>query len=373
MAAMKEHGIPHDRVNVHGGAVSLGHPIGCSGARMLVTLLHALRGPRAEARHRDALHRRWRGGGARGGAGLMAATKHTIGVVGTGTMGQGIAQVAAQAGYEVVFQNRRQESVDRGLTAITKQLERLVAKEKLTEGETTETLDRIRGVVPLEELKGCDLVIECAPEDLELKRELLEKLDAIVSDEAIIATNTSSLSVTKLASYLKRPAHFVGLHFFNPVPAMKLVEVVRGMRTSDSTVAAVRGLAEKLGKVPIDVKDSPGFVVNRVLFPMINEAAFALQQGVATPESIDECMKLRLQPPDGAAGARGSRRPRRRLRDPRLALPRVRRAALRAVPRDQEARRGRLARSQDRPRLLHVRREASATTAMPQASEGHEP
>ena len=229
----------------------------------------------------------------------MAAQKHTIGIVGTGTMGQGIAQVAAQVGYEVVFQNRRQESVDRGTKAIRKQLERMVAKQKLTETEMTETMDRIRGVVPLEELKGCERVIECAPEDPELKRELLQKIDQIVSDEAIIATNTSSLSITKLASYLKKPAHFVGLHFFNPVPMMKLVEVVRGMRTSDSTVAAVRGLAENLGKVPIDVKDSPGFVVNRVLFPMINEAAFTLQQGVADAKSIDECMKLGCNHPLG--------------------------------------------------------------------------
>jgi len=229
----------------------------------------------------------------------MAGAKHTIGVVGTGTMGQGIAQVAAQAGHEVVFQNRRQESVDRGMQAIHKQLERMVAKQKLTQTEMTETVDRIRGVVQLEEIKGCERVIECAPEDLDLKRELLQKIDAIVSDEAIIATNTSSLSITKLASYLKRPAHFVGLHFFNPVPMMKLVEVVRGMRTSDSTVAAVRGLAEAFGKVPIDVKDSPGFVVNRVLFPMINEAAFALQQSVATPEAIDECMKLGCNHPLG--------------------------------------------------------------------------
>lgn len=230
---------------------------------------------------------------------MATLQKHTLGIVGTGTMGQGIAQVAAQSGYEVVFQNRRQESVDRGMKAIKKQLERMVAKQKLTEQELTETMDRIRGVVPLEELKGCERVIECAPEEPELKKELLQKLDQIVSEDAIIATNTSSLSITKLASYLKKPAHFVGLHFFNPVPMMKLVEVVRGMRTSDSTIAAVRGLAENLGKVPIDVMDSPGFVVNRVLFPMINEAAFALQQGVAKPEAIDECMKLGCNHPLG--------------------------------------------------------------------------
>jgi 3-hydroxybutyryl-CoA dehydrogenase len=224
---------------------------------------------------------------------------HTIGIIGTGTMGGGLAQIAAQAGYEVVFQNRRQESVDRGLARIRSGLERLVAKEKITQTAASETLERIRGVVALEELKGCERVIECAPEDLALKRELLQKLDAIVSDESIIATNTSSLSVTKLASYLRRPGHFVGMHFFNPVPAMKLVEIVRGMRTNDSTVAAVRGLAEKLDKVPIEVKDSPGFVVNRVLFPMINEAAFALQQGVADADGIDECMKLGCNHPLG--------------------------------------------------------------------------
>ena len=216
-----------------------------------------------------------------------------------GNDGQGIAQGAAQAGYSVIFWNRRPESVERGTKAIRKQLERLVSKQKLSEAELGEAMERIRGVSMLEELKGCERVIECAPEDLDLKRELLQQLDAIVGEDAIIATNTSSLSVTKLASYLERPGHFVGLHFFNPVPLMKLVEVVRGMRTTDATVAAVRGFAESLGKVPIDVKDSPGFVVNRVLFPMINEAAFALQQGVATPEAIDECMKLGCNHPLG--------------------------------------------------------------------------
>ncbi len=224
---------------------------------------------------------------------------HTIGIVGTGTMGRGIAQVAAQAGYEVVFQNRRQASVDRALAQIQKSLTRLASKGKIADADVSEALGRIRGVVPLEELKGCERVIECVPEDLDLKREILEKLDGILNDEAIIATNTSSLSVTKLASFVSRPGHFVGMHFFNPVPAMKLVEIVRGMRTNDSTVAAVRGMAEKLGKAPIDVKDSPGFVVNRVLFPMINEAAFALQEGVTTPEGIDECMKLGCNHPLG--------------------------------------------------------------------------
>jgi len=230
---------------------------------------------------------------------MAAAQKHTLGIIGTGTMGQGIAQVAALAGYEVVFQNRRPESVERGLAAIRKSLERLVSKQRLAESERDEAIERVRGVVPIEELKGCERVIECAPEDHDLKRDLLQRVDTIVGDESIIATNTSSLSVTKLASCLRRPGHFIGMHFFNPVPAMKLVEVVRGMRTSDSTVAAMRGLAENLGKVPIDVMDSPGFVVNRVLFPMINEAAFAFQQGVAKAEAIDECMKLGCNHPLG--------------------------------------------------------------------------
>ena len=223
----------------------------------------------------------------------------TIGIIGTGTMGCGIAQAAALAGHEVIFQNRRQESVDRGLAKIRSVLERLVSREKLSRAAADEALGRIRGVVPLEELKGCERVIESAPEDLELKLELLQKVDAILGEEAILATNTSSLSITKLASCVSRPDHFIGMHFFNPVPVMKLVEVVRGLRTSDSTVAAVRGLAESLDKVPIDVKDAPGFVVNRVLFPMINEAAFALQESVADPEGIDECMKLGCNHPLG--------------------------------------------------------------------------
>ncbi len=222
-----------------------------------------------------------------------------LGVVGTGTMGCGIAQVAAQAGFDIVFQNRRQESVDRGLARIRKSLDRLVSKEKLTQAESEQVLGRIRGVVPLEELKECDLVIESAPEDFELKQSLLEKLDGLLRDETIIATNTSSLSVTKLAACTGRPDRFIGMHFFNPVPAMKLVEVVRGLRTADATVATVRELASLLGRVPIEIRDAPGFVVNRVLFPMINEAAYALQEDVASPEGIDECMKLGCNHPMG--------------------------------------------------------------------------
>ena len=214
-----------------------------------------------------------------------------VGIVGTGTMGCGIAQVASQIRCEVIFQNRRQESIDRGLVNIRKSVDRLVAKGKLSDAQAEGILERIRGVVALEDLKGCDIVIESAPEDFETKRQILQVLDGVVSDDCIIATNTSSLSVTRLAGCMSRPGHFIGMHFFNPVPAMRLVEVVSGMRTTDNTVRHVRDFAERLGKLPIDVKDYPGFVVNRVLFPMINEAAFALQEGVADAKGIDECMK----------------------------------------------------------------------------------
>ncbi len=214
-----------------------------------------------------------------------------IGIIGTGTMGCGIAQVASQIRCGVVFQNRKQESVDRGLQRIQNGLDKLVSRDKLTQAQSEGIMGRIHGAVSLEELKECEIVLESAPENFELKSELLETLSGIVSDRCIIATNTSSFSVTKLASTVSHPDRFIGMHFFNPVPVMSLVELVRGLHTSDATVAAVRAFAQALGKTPIDVKDLPGFVVNRVLFPMINEAAFALSEGVADAEGIDACMK----------------------------------------------------------------------------------
>ena len=214
-----------------------------------------------------------------------------IGVVGTGTMASGIAQQAAQKGFQVVVRGRSQESVDGCLGGVRKNLGRLVSKEKITQAACDEALGRIDSTLALEDLKGCDIVLESVAEELEIKQPILEKIDQIVDENTIIATNTSSLSITKLASLVSRPAHFIGMHFFNPVPMMVLVEVVRGLRTSDTTHARVVELAEKLGKTPVDVKDSPGFVVNRVLFPMINEAAFVLQQGVASAEGIDAAMK----------------------------------------------------------------------------------
>jgi 3-hydroxybutyryl-CoA dehydrogenase len=222
-----------------------------------------------------------------------------IGILGTGTMASGIAQTAAQAGFDVVVRGRSQDSLDACAGGVRKALERLVAKEKLTQAAADAALARIHPTLLIEDLKGCDIAIESVAEDLAVKQPLLEKLDAVLDEDAILATNTSSLSVTKLASYVSRPGHFIGMHFFNPVPMMGLVEVVRGLRTLDSTHARVRELAERLGKTPVDVKDSPGFVVNRVLFPMINEAAFALQEGVSDAEGIDAAMKAGCNHPMG--------------------------------------------------------------------------
>jgi 3-hydroxybutyryl-CoA dehydrogenase len=222
-----------------------------------------------------------------------------IGIIGTGIMGCGVAQVASQIRCEVIFQNRKQESVDRGLTRIQWGLDKLVSRDKLTQAQSEGIMSRIHGAVSLEELKECDIILESAPEKLELKQDLLETLSGIVSDRCIIATNTSSLSVTKLSSFVVHPERFIGMHFFNPVPMMSLVEVVRGLRTSDETAVAVRAFAQALGKTPIEVMDLPGFVVNRVLFPMINEAAFALNEGVSDAEGIDACMKSGCNHPMG--------------------------------------------------------------------------
>ncbi|MBW2282789.1 MAG: NAD(P)-binding domain-containing protein, partial [Deltaproteobacteria bacterium] len=223
----------------------------------------------------------------------------TIAVLGTGTMGAGVAQIAAQAGHDVIFWNRREASVEKGMGVIQKGLGRLLKKERISQQDHDSALARVSGSATLEDVKAADLVLEAVPEDAELKRELYERLGAICSEEVVFATNTSSLSITELGRSSGRPTKFVGMHFFNPVPAMKLVEIVRGLETADATAQAVTDLAERLGKVPIPVRDMPGFVVNRVVMPMINEAATALQQGVASAEHIDECMKLGCNHPMG--------------------------------------------------------------------------
>ena len=223
----------------------------------------------------------------------------TIGVIGAGTMGNGIAQTAANAGFDVVMCDIQQDFVDRGLANISKSLDRFVKKETITEEQKAEILGRIKTTTKLEDLKDCALIVEAATENFDIKKQIFEQLDTITGPDTILSSNTSSISITKIAAVTKRPEKVIGMHFFNPVPLMKLVEVIRGIATSDETYATVKDLSEKLGKVPVECNDYPGFVSNRVLMPMINEAVFALHEGVATKEAIDEIMKLGMNHPMG--------------------------------------------------------------------------
>jgi len=222
-----------------------------------------------------------------------------IGVIGAGTMGNGIAQTAASAGIDVVMCDVSADSVDKGLANISKSLDRFVKKETMTGAQKAEVLSRITTTTGLEGLKDCSLIVEAATENFEVKKNIFERLDAITSADAILSSNTSSISITKIAAATKRPEKVIGMHFFNPVPLMKLVEVIRGIATSDETYAKVKTIAERLGKTPVECNDYPGFVSNRVLMPMINEAVFALHEGVATREAIDEIMKLGMNHPMG--------------------------------------------------------------------------
>lgn len=222
-----------------------------------------------------------------------------IGVIGSGTMGNGIAQTAAVNGFDVVMSDVAEEFVERGISAIEKSLDRFVIKEKMTEDEKSEALSRIEGTTDYAAIADCDLIVEAATENFEVKKSIFGELDLVAKSDAILATNTSAISITKIAATTKRPDKVIGMHFFNPVPLMKLVEVIRGIETSDETYATVKGMSEKLGKVPVECNDYPGFVSNRILMPMINEAVFALHEGVATKESIDEIMKLGMNHPMG--------------------------------------------------------------------------
>ncbi len=222
-----------------------------------------------------------------------------IGVIGAGTMGNGIAQTAAGAGFDVIMCDISTEFVERGVANISKSLDRFVKKETMTEEQKAEVLGRIKTTTNLEDLNDCTLVVEAASENFEIKKKIFEELDRITSPDAILSSNTSSISITKIAAATKRPDKVIGMHFFNPVPLMKLVEVIRGIATSDETYGIVKDLSEKLGKVPVECNDYPGFVSNRVLMPMINESIFALHEGVATKESIDEIMKLGMNHPMG--------------------------------------------------------------------------
>lgn len=223
----------------------------------------------------------------------------TVGVIGAGTMGNGIAQSCAAAGIQVVMLDIKDEAVQRGLATIGGSLDRLVKKEKLTADGKAAILARIRGTTQQTDFSDCDLVIEAATENVDLKLRLLKEVEGHLKAEAILASNTSSISITRLAAAVSRGERFVGMHFFNPVPVMALVEVIRGLQTSEATHDAVVALAQQLGKTPISVKNSPGFVVNRILCPMINEAVFVLAEGLASAEDIDNGMKLGCNHPIG--------------------------------------------------------------------------
>ena len=222
-----------------------------------------------------------------------------IGVIGAGTMGSGIAQLAATAGYEVIIRDINQEVLEKGLTKIEKNLDRSIKKDRLDESEKEEILARIDTVIEYGSLAEVDLVIEAAPEDLSLKQELFKKLDSICKPEAILATNTSALSITELATVTERPDKVIGIHFFNPVPVMDLVEIIRALPTSDQTFEIASKFAKDLDKSPVEVEEAPGFVVNRILVPMINEAVFILSEGVASAEDIDTAMKKGANHPIG--------------------------------------------------------------------------
>ena len=222
-----------------------------------------------------------------------------IGVLGTGTMGAGIIQVCAMNGYEVVLRARRQSSIDKGIATVEKNLSKMVAKEKITEETKAEVMARIHGSTEIEIVKDADLIIEAATEDMEAKKALFAELDALCGPDTILATNTSSLSITEIASATNRPDKVIGMHFFNPVPAMKLVEIIKGLATSEETKAKIVELSVALGKTPVEVEEAPGFVVNRILIPMINEAIGILADGVATAEDIDTAMKLGANHPMG--------------------------------------------------------------------------
>lgn len=223
----------------------------------------------------------------------------TVAVLGAGTMGNGIAHVFAKSGYKVILKDVDRKFLDRGLDTIGKNLDREVKKAKITEADKPEILKRIFPATDANDLAAADLAVEAVPEQCELKERVLKEADAVLRPGVILASNTSSISITALAAKTSRPENFIGMHFMNPVPMMTLVEVIRGLQTSNDAFNTTMALCEKLGKKPVAVNDAPGFVSNRVLMPMINEAAYAVMEGVATPESVDAVMKLGMNHPMG--------------------------------------------------------------------------
>jgi 3-hydroxybutyryl-CoA dehydrogenase len=222
-----------------------------------------------------------------------------VGVIGAGTMGNGIAHVFARSGHHVVLFDLEQRFLDRALATVNKNLDREVVKNRLTEPQKAEILGRIAPVTDRNALSACDIIVEAASEQLQVKQRLFSEMCSITRPEVILASNTSSISITKLAGVTNRPDKVIGMHFFNPVPVMKLVEVVRGLATSGETFQTVRDLAIRLEKTPVEVNDAPGFISNRVLMPLLNEAMYAVMEGVATPEAVDEVFKLGMNHPMG--------------------------------------------------------------------------
>jgi 3-hydroxybutyryl-CoA dehydrogenase len=224
---------------------------------------------------------------------------HKIGVIGAGTMGNGIAHVFARSGYKVILCDVEQRFLDRGIATITKNLDREVAKNKISAEDKASALKNIEPVTERARLAECDFIVEAATEKFEIKTEIFRDLARLTRPEVILASNTSSISITKLAALTARPEKVIGMHFFNPVPVMKLVEVIRGLATSEETFSSVRDLAAKLDKTPVEVNDAPGFVSNRVLMPLLNEAMYTVMEGVATAEAVDEVFKLGMAHPMG--------------------------------------------------------------------------
>lgn len=220
-------------------------------------------------------------------------------VIGAGQMGSGIAQVCAQAGYEVLLNDIKDEFIDKGLGVIRKNLNRQVEKGRMEEGLRDEILNRVTPSVDLNDASGVDLVIEAAVENMDIKAKIFSQLDAVAPPHTILATNTSSLPITEIAAFTNRPEQVIGMHFMNPVPVMKLIEVIRGLATSDEVYELIESMSHKLSKTPVEVNDFPGFVANRILMPMINEAIYTVYEGVATPEAVDEVMKLGMNHPMG--------------------------------------------------------------------------
>jgi len=230
---------------------------------------------------------------------MSADSIKTVAVLGAGTMGTGIAHVFARAGYRVILRDVEKRYLDRALETIGKNLDREIKKGKIAESDKSTALARIQPVTDNLALVGVDFVVEAVPEQRDLKLRILQEADATISPGVILASNTSSISITELAAQTKRPDRFIGMHFMNPVPVMALVEVIRGLATSDATFHTTMSLCEKLGKTPVAVNDSPGFVSNRVLMPMINEAAYAVMEGIATPQGVDAVMKMGMNHPMG--------------------------------------------------------------------------